>query len=810
MARGTHSPIVDRSQEHSYLVANEDVRGVGQPYMLQANFREASNPLDPTRVGGSTTALTMASIPSPIIGKYIQLPDGTVSTPGLSWASETNSGRYRIGSNNFGESVAGDLKFDWNASRLRLDTGFDLQIGNLTQNRIVFVGATNTLDDDAGLTFDALSGRLACTGYLELGTATDATQAGDFAAGLTGASRLFWDQPNQTLNAYDSSGNRDLVLNMAGTSYYNGTGNFGIGTTGPDRKLDVLSTASNFQMRLTYTDGSIYTDIGTDSGGILNIEPTGATINMIVFPPSAGGNVTFNLGSYDDAGGHTQLNIIASDDLAGDPFIRFSSGTSPTRWSVGVDNSDSDCFLVSQSTGLGTNNYLKIVTTGQISNTISTATTTPNLDLIQSSTGDSATRWAIGSTASFIAGIDNSDSDSWKLSYAASGSAELGTSDYMTVLVGGNVGIGTTGPDAKLDVLSTSTQLRLTHTDGSVYFDFTTDSSGVMTVAGSGNVFKHSKSSTTNVQLVAENTDTSSGGALYRAIVDSGSTGDPYALFTVQGGSSWYAGIDNSDSDKFKIGVGTSVGASDVVYITTGGLFGVGTTPSEIIHGLRASSNTLIRSERSDANAAGLAGFAMKTGASGNVWQWFARNGSMFFGISGVADYGVILSGGNFGIGTTGPDRKLDILDASNPQLRLTHTDGSVYRDWQVDSSGNIKITSSTSGDYTWELEVSRTITGAVTDGYAGGILLDPAYSAATALTVTRHNYIDVQNVSLAGVGPAALTDACVFRFDAAAGTHKAVDSGTTKTTPGTVDAWVKVNVNGTVYYMPAYTSKTT
>jgi hypothetical protein len=46
-----------------------------------------------------------------------------------------------------------------------------------------------------------------------------------------------------------------------------------------------------------------------------------------------------------------------------------------------------------------------------------------------------------------------------------------------------------------------------------------------------------------------------------------------------------------------------------------------------------------------------------------------------------------------------------------------------------------------------------------------------------------------------------------VFRFDAAAGTHKAIAAGSTKVTPGTVDAWLKVNINGTLYYVPAYTS---
>jgi hypothetical protein len=68
------------------------------------------------------------------------------------------------------------------------------------------------------------------------------------------------------------------------------------------------------------------------------------------------------------------------------------------------------------------------------------------------------------------------------------GAGQLLTTQATYLAVdGGNVGIGTTGPDAKLDVLSTAgAQLRLSYTDGSVYTDFTTDSSGNLTVAGSG------------------------------------------------------------------------------------------------------------------------------------------------------------------------------------------------------------------------------------------------------------------------------------------------------------------------------------
>ena len=58
--------------------------------------------------------------------------------------------------------------------------------------------------------------------------------------------------------------------------------------------------------------------------------------------------------------------------------------------------------------------------------------------------------------------------------------------DVVTIQSDGNVGIGTTGPDAKLDSLATTEQLRLTYTDGTVYSSFTTDSSGNLTIDNTG------------------------------------------------------------------------------------------------------------------------------------------------------------------------------------------------------------------------------------------------------------------------------------------------------------------------------------
>lgn len=45
------------------------------------------------------------------------------------------------------------------------------------------------------------------------------------------------------------------------------------------------------------------------------------------------------------------------------------------------------------------------------------------------------------------------------------------------------------------------------------------------------------------------------------------------------------------------------------------------------------------------------------------------------------------------GFGTTTPRRLLDLLDASNPQLRLTQADNSKYVDFQSDGTGNLGVT---------------------------------------------------------------------------------------------------------------------
>jgi hypothetical protein len=102
----------------------------------------------------------------------------------------------------------------------------------------------------------------------------------------------------------------------------------------------------------------------------------------------------------------------------------------------------------------------------------------------------------------------------------------------------------------------------------------------------------------------------------------------------------------------------------------------------------------------------------------------------------------------------------------------------------------------------------AETLTADQTDDYAASLRLAPTYSAISVTrTVARHNYITLVNVAV--LGTAVVTDAAAMYFNAAIGTHKAIDSGTTKTSPGTVTAWMKVNLNGVIHYIPCYSSKT-
>jgi hypothetical protein len=640
---GIYEPIKDHTQEKSYLVQNQDVRGVGEPYAVPATFREASLPVDPTKLYGSITTLSMAAIPSPIIGKYIQLPDGTISTPGLGFASDPDTGIYNVAGVGFGITVDGAHEVTFNSS--------GIAIADLTPNRLALVGVSGQLVDNAAFTY-SLSGD------------TTLIAAGDLRSGGAAVQRMFYDYSDQSLSIYDSSNNQDILLKANGDSWYNGSGNFGFGTITPDVKVDIEATAT--QLRLTYSSGSIYTDISTQSNGNLYLSPIGSSNRAVYMDlDMPGGDVLFYIANADDSSTSSHARIMLESSIfsgtGGDPLIEWATDPfgSDTHFVMGIDNSDSDKLKISSGTALGTTDRLTISTAGLVTITqylnIGTATdasaqgdigagisgshrwyydqsaaemvnfalaatasfrldtSTPQVREVKFMTNGSL-RWVIRTDGTAESGSDagsnfffncRSDAGADKFTpisiYRVGGTAANaglvfnepgadydcrfeGDTDPNLLLCDAStdrVGVGTSGPDAKLDVLSTATQLRLTYTDGSVYSEVLTDSSGNTTFSNTGSQASYTQSRAgSTLQMYVYNSDAANAAshAQLGAVSGGVSGGDPYILFSVVGGSAWSFGIDNSASDMLKVSAATTIGTSDCLTITTGGIVTIAQT----------------------------------------------------------------------------------------------------------------------------------------------------------------------------------------------------------------------------------------
>lgn len=74
--------------------------------------------------------------------------------------------------------------------------------------------------------------------------------------------------------------------------------------------------------------------------------------------------------------------------------------------------------------------------------------------------------------------------------------------------------------------------------------------------------------------------------------IEQSGTGDAALNFLLTGGQNWSIGIDNSDSDKFKISAASALGSSDFLTITSTGLVGINRTAPNYLFQINASSGS--------------------------------------------------------------------------------------------------------------------------------------------------------------------------------------------------------------------------
>ena len=307
--------------------------------------------------------------------------------------------------------------------------------------------------------------------------------------------------------------------------------------------------------------------------------------------------------------------------------------------------SDADTVRIKNDgkVGIGTTNPAGLLTVRR-----NDAATGGQLVIEQDSTGDATLRWLLTSTQSWMAGIDNSDSDKFKISSDGTG---VETATKLTIQTDGNLGIANTAPKAKLHV----------GTSPLVASDISTTAVFATNVAGAA------------YPLTISNTDTATNGDSARM---------SFSFWNSWSATAWIgAVIENTVGALTGLGFATygPGGLVERVRIATDGNVGIGGSTSldnklEILGNLRLrnapSTNPSIKLNNGSVEVVAL---ELDTGATG---------------VLGLRDHSLNIDvNGNVGIGTTSSSSTLT-LNGNQYALAFSRNTGTDTT-WTISSDAN-------------------------------------------------------------------------------------------------------------------------
>ncbi len=458
-----------------------------------------------------------------------------------------------------------------------------------------------------------------------------------------------------------------MDLNSATTSLL-AAGAVGIGTTSPRSPLDVLSTAGT-QLRLTYTDNSVYTTFNTDSSGNLTIAPTGTSIifsgtttitasSLATFTTAAtlamGSTTTLNLGGT----GNATINgsTAANGDLTLQGTTNATRTTSyvliqPTAGLVGIGTTTPASKLAVGGNGNSTYTIYAATPSNSSINTAiygdgtaGTGNTTGVYGVGNSVSGgtgvqgvDTTAPNGIGVRGTGVYGIlgESSSNTGWGVYGTNSGSGIGGyftsTSGYALITGAGNVGIGTAAPGFPLEVNGTAA---ITTLLGRTTVQNANDGLYVGGTTAGTNFF------------IDRN---AAGGQIifgYNSLKGTAGQTTPFQIW-------------NNVTDHVQMLAITSAGATggnnQVLLAPTSGNVGIGTTaPDTILHVQGASAYGIARFTTSDYVTGSVgSGLLINTGATtGNTYTKLSAYSA---GFSAWNNLILQSGGGSVGIGVTAP-----------------------------------------------------------------------------------------------------------------------------------------------------------
>lgn len=154
---------------------------------------------------------------------------------------------------------------------------------------------------------------------------------------------------------------------------------------------------------------------------------------FIISNGTAGTGINYTISHTDNtnAASHASIEMLTGGGSGGDPVIHLDI-TGGTDWCIGVDNSDSDKFKISQSaTTVGTNDFVTVTSTGQVGIGQASPDASAKFELVSTTQGlllprmTTAQRDAIGSPA---AGLLIYNTTTNKLNFRAAAAWEAVTS----------------------------------------------------------------------------------------------------------------------------------------------------------------------------------------------------------------------------------------------------------------------------------------------------------------------------------------------------------------------------------------------
>jgi len=261
-----------------------------------------------------------------------------------------------------------------------------------------------------------------------------------------------------TINA-DNITTNNIVSRDGNISFFNDSGNelmritslgrVGIGTTDADNTLDIK---------------------GTGAGVILSVERSSSTDKIFEIQEGGVGAGLINI--YDNSGNKDIVFATTADS-----YIRTGKnlgiGTTTPSYKLEVAGNMSVAGFVNMSANvsLGTGVLFVDNTTGRVG----IGTSTPQDKLHVESTSDATIFTKISATNLLMDLSMNSGDEPFIRMRDSSGVSTLIDTGGVSYFMGGNIGIGTSGPGEELDIKSTTPELRFNDSDNSNFFDIGMD-----------------------------------------------------------------------------------------------------------------------------------------------------------------------------------------------------------------------------------------------------------------------------------------------------------------------------------------------